>query len=701
VENRNSLKEDGGRAAVTVFVCFIVICLFAVFTPGGPVLGTHGIVYFATGVLMLLFPPKYKVSRMVAASGFLLVLFSAGAFLPADWFGKSELRTSLEALELPVGELVSAHPGQTGEFLLGLGMSVVIGFFLLGHRIAARGLSTAASVFSTGVGVYALISILAHENGWEFAWDSESSFGLFPNRNHTATLLAMGSICGLGVLFQSINEKRWILASIVGISLGISIWAILGYTGSRSGPLLLALGGLVWFVMLGKRWMNHKMVISATVLGVLTVVLFFASDTGVKERLLDTVEKVSENDIEIEGDQQSTNVDSTFDFRVLIYKDTWSMIKAEPVTGVGLGLFRYRFPAYRDVSATNSVCLHPESDWLWVVTETGIASALVLLILIVLVVKRALHGARRSRSWPLRLACLLAALVVPFHGIFDVPGHRIGLSFSALLLIALSFRNSKGTPDAGKMYRSGFRAIGVVVGIAGLLLIRGEWVGGAPAGIVEHELLAEEIRKLHAEDQASGGAQDGEDKLEQALQVAQEAIAKYPLVPELHYLRGAMALYFDDKDDLVRRSFETQRVLDTIWVNVPLRQATSWMEIDPKEALLLWEDALRRAGKMALVGGQKGEPVRVWSEIVREALKAEGDLYLQLLGLTEDEPARLIAWVQNCPEELMDSQLPEILKNESLKEDEKRELVKIWHRRSKNRSALEQYLEVNPAPQPD
>lgn len=665
--------------SLTAFIGFIIVCFFAVFTPGGPVQGTHGIVFAGVGLLIALFPPVFRVSRWIWIPCILLILLSSLVFLPADWFGKNQWRGNLEALGVDLGGSVTAHPAQTLEFLMGLGISICVATYLLGLSISSKGLNLMGFLISTGIAIYALISMLAIDNHWDFAWDIEPTFGFFPNRNHSASLLAMGAIGGLGVLYQSIVTKRYVLAAITGVSLGLNAYGLLGYSISRAGPLLFGVGGIIWLCALGRKRWNFKLAISLAVLGGLAILLFFASDSAVKKRLADTVET---EEVLVESESQSTTKDPAFDFRVLIYKDTFKMLKAEPITGVGLGMFKYVFPQYREASSTNSICLHPESDWLLLATETGVLSALALMLAVGSAIWLAVQNGVKTKSWPLRLSLIIAAGIVPLHGLFDVPGHRIGLAYFALVLIALGSWKPKGTRRLGKLGKLGYQSAGMAILIAGVLMIHGQWFGGYTSAIVAADVSAQMMRDLHAEDMAMAddpeNAVEGEDKIEQAIKIGLESAKLTPLDQETRYLLGAMGLYFDDKDQLVRQSFAAQRLLEPNWVELPLRQAVGWLPIAPNETISLWKDAMNRAEKMAgLSDAMKGQPGSVWNRILRDA-KSTPSIYGQLPEIAENQADRLLLWMRGADPDMLKEKMPIILGKLTTEEPSTEALLEAW-----------------------
>jgi hypothetical protein len=275
---------------------------------------------------------------------------------------------------------------------------------------------------------------------------------------------------------------------------------------------------------------------------------------------------------------------------------------------VGTGQFRHVFPQHRErtASANDADCVHPESDWLMLAAENGLPTAVVLAVLVAAASVRALRDATRMRARPLRTACVVAALVVALHGIFDVPGHRIGLAWSACLMFALALP----MPAAGGRgpWRWPWRLLGLGVLAAGVFLGRAEWGGGRGLAADEAARLATRARAMFDAERAIALAAEASgrthqpaaavDPLEDALVLMERAIAITPMDARLHGLRGGIALAFDDKDALVERSFAIQRLLEPTWVDLPLRQAQSWSEIDAVRTAELLRETRRRADWM-------------------------------------------------------------------------------------------------------
>ena len=71
------------------------------------------------------------------------------------------------------------------------------------------------------------------------------------------------------------------------------------------------------------------------------------------------------------------------------------MIKSEPWTGIGLGVYEYIFPNYKNKSisfnsaVSSSNVLHPESNWLDLTSQAGILSMVFALFLILSILPKA------------------------------------------------------------------------------------------------------------------------------------------------------------------------------------------------------------------------------------------------------------------------------------------------------------------------
>ena len=223
-------------------VGFWGICLFAVFSAGGPIQLSRGILFILAGGLMLAIPPRTTLPPIFWFLGGCFLILSSLCLLPAEWFTPQLWRLALREEGLDTGPRVTAHPGQSLEQLVALAVTVVTGLYILSQKVSGRAGPVISLLFPAGVAVYAIVSILAIEQEWTLAWDPVPGLGFFPNRNHTATLLAMGTLTSVASLFQSIKSKNGVSAGLAALAVVVCIWALIGYNLSRAGLLLTLIG---------------------------------------------------------------------------------------------------------------------------------------------------------------------------------------------------------------------------------------------------------------------------------------------------------------------------------------------------------------------------------------------------------------------------------------------------------------------------
>ena len=394
---------------------------------------------------------------------------------------------------------------------------------------------------------------------------------------------------------------------------------------SRAGVVLVAVGCVVWVPMLGTRYLGKHGLRALGLIGLAAGGLFFITDSVVKERFTKTVEKASvvikpTSPALAEGEKPAMDSAHDLDFRVPTVLDTLDLIRDFKWTGVGAAQYYYVFPQYRKLTsvANGADSYHPESDWLWLAAETGVPATLLLAGLVGLAFWKARGAVLSGRDRALRSACLVAALLVPIHGLFDVPGHRITLAWSAAFLFALALHapSREALATAPRVWPSRCAALLVLL-VAGWLVLAQWWGGPQPAltaattALQQAHDLYQEDRVLQQEAQSKGLAYQpspDQDRLEKALAILAQAAPHAPLDRGLLRYQGFLAMHFDDKYALADRSFALELALDPTWVEGPLRQAQAWAPSDPQRCAALWSEALRRAAQL-----DRQHPGNEWS----------------------------------------------------------------------------------------
>jgi len=684
-----------------VFSAILLLVLVAVSFPELPSQTLMGILWTGAGLLMVIFPPEVKIPRTwcLLAAGF--VLFSAMGFLPRGWFTVPAWRTELEHLGADTGPFVFVQARLAAESLAGFVASTAVVIYLLGHRVRTQTQQRLALAFTLGVGLWAAAALRWHE--------PQTVFGFFPNRNHTATLLAMGTFVGLGTFAQAIRYRHGWVAGLAAIPMAVCLYSLYIASESRAGIVLVFAGFAIWISASGIRHLRGNLGKALLLIVLAACGIFLIVDTKVKTRLRDSVEQMAPAAL-----NSATSPESPFttgsteqlalpkDGRITIFRDTVEMIRQGPWTGVGAAQFAQVFPQFRKPTTgpNASRCLHPESDWLMMTAETGWPATLFLAGGVIAVFFAAWKCARNGRGRVLRAGCITAAMLLCLHGIFDLPGHRLGLAWSGALLLAMSLSppeaNGANRPSRWSTY--GWRGLGLALSLAGILLLHAQWVQKPLLPSAQVSRLMSEAKALYDQDQAAynKAASEGReyqpdpanDPLEAALLLLAEVNRLAPLDPHPYYVRGTLALHYDDKQDIAKKAFAIQRRLDPTRVNVAMEQAQSWTKLDPDQVLALWREGLRRASNEESGLTQSASGVlHTYGKIVQTAGNDES-LASAALKLAEDNPSLWIVWTRSAPATLLDREMPRLLAD-ARSADMRKDLFQIWNKRGSKEVAAQ------------
>ena len=415
--------------------------------------------------------------------------------------------------------------------------------------------------------------------------------------------MVMGSLVGVGCLFIYIKKNNWVASTLTLLATGIISWAILGYSISRAGLILFVSFQLIWFILVGKKHLNYKLVTSFLILLSLSLVLFVLSNTDLEDRLSKLVQLKSGNSKMI-IDEEKDNYKSIIGLRKYIHSDTYRMIKAEPWTGTGLGTFEFIFPYYKKESVlfndvlSRSNVLHPESSWLELTSQAGILSTIIVIIIIFSITLSTLYKNKKSRSWLLALSCILSVFCMLIHGLFDNTAQKIGIALCAILLIAVTLKpniNKDKSPPKSITYI--FQIFAIAIFSFGLTLIHSQWFNSTSIIFSDNKLRLNEIQNLYNLSIDSARNKDSDlqkDYIMSAIKLTEAAINRSPLDPDLHYTRGKLYSLLGHEIE-IQSSFEIESALDPLWCKLPLRQSNVWLYIDIKETRRLWIQALKRS----------------------------------------------------------------------------------------------------------
>ncbi len=506
---------------------------------GGPSDAIHALALLSLcGFLALLHPTAKTRSRAFEAISALALLLGAAAFLPYKWFPESPWREALtQDLNHALPPVLTPQPWITLErFITAAGA-----FAWLHHlrrcpwtnrdrRLALHGLMTLFTLL-------ALLGLILQWKQMPWPWgEAPDQYTPFANRNQFATLCALSltlhTAALLGTRWTKHHLRRLLFLNIGTITTAVALLVI----GSRAGILLAILG--VTTLLTHRAWTKRTVrpLAIAISFGFFTLAALFLTEPRILERLTFSHET-------IEAFQNG---------RLALYRDTLTLIEHAPILGQGLGNFAGTFPFVRQVSLSEYGIRHPDSDLLWWWAELGPASLLLFIAGILLTISHIRkrhqqpHSAHaRPYDRALHRGAIAALALVALHACVDVPLHRLGTVWPALLLLALvtSPKPSRTLPHPRRnLYPAAAAALAILI----VTLTPKDPTQRAPLSWQHHFTRAQEL--LHA------------GRLHQA---------------ETH--------------------FQIARFLEPHSPLIPLAEANHWRAIgDPTRTLHAWQEVLRR-----------------------------------------------------------------------------------------------------------
>ncbi|MDQ3009146.1 MAG: O-antigen ligase family protein [Acidobacteriota bacterium] len=322
------------------------------------------------------------------------------------------------------------------------------------HRERLQRLAFFLTIFGVLLSAFALIQYFTWNDKfyWFRAAHTETAFGPFVNRNHYAgymeLLLPWPVILMLSQrrreekLFYGFAAAFMAMSAIFSLSRGgmISVFTELmflaafsprgdrdystDYTGNRRfGAFLLRFGAVAAIIAAaigGLNWLGAERVVNRL---------------APEQQNVQTVSTQSENPW-----PANTWPANSWDDRGELWRDSWSVFRANPLTGVGLGAFETAFPAYdRTSNVGRIVTPQTHNDYLQALTDGGLIGGLIALWFLIVCARAVWRGLRLAE--PLMrltvLACSAGMFGLLVHSLFDfnlqLPSHALlFLSFSAI-----------------------------------------------------------------------------------------------------------------------------------------------------------------------------------------------------------------------------------------------------------------------------
>lgn len=303
------------------------------------------------------------------------------------------------------------------------------------NRATLRWLATFLTVFGLAMAVFGLVQHFAW-NGrlyWIRPTEAPSPFGPFANHNHFAGFLELLIPVPIGLLITRAvrAELRWLYA-FAALMMALAVLASL----SRGGMISTA-ASLAFILLLGLRARRYRegrqhrsRLATAMARAVPAIAIALLIAAGVFWIGADPIlERVS-------GNPPASSNASFYDSRGWVWRDTLQMIRANPITGVGLGAYGTAFSLY---TASDGSLRVPQAhnDFLQIVADGGIVGGLLALWFLVLLFRAIADGmkARDPLMAGMSLGCGASAFALLVHSVFDF---NLQVPSNALLFLLLA-----------------------------------------------------------------------------------------------------------------------------------------------------------------------------------------------------------------------------------------------------------------------
>lgn len=308
-------------------------------------------------------------------------------------------------------------------------------------------------IFGFLLAIFGLTQSIASPNKvyWVRELSQSTAFGPFINRHHFAGYMELTIALPLGLLFAGAIDREKILlyvfiAGLMGVALVM--------TGSRGGIISLVAEILFFVIVTGflrpaGREHHHRhdgnrlrragirVVLGLALIGGLFVGVMLLGGESSLMRFIDTV-----------------NTDDPSTGRTHFWSVTLEIIKHNPVLGTGLGAFGV---IYTRFDSRNGLFRleQAHNDYLQIFSDAGIVGALIALIFLVLLFRRAFQRAHSEDSFRrgIALAALGGCFAVLIHSFFDFTLHTTSNALLFLILAALATLNGRVEHATGKRKR--------------------------------------------------------------------------------------------------------------------------------------------------------------------------------------------------------------------------------------------------------
>lgn len=447
---------------------------------------------------------------------------------------------------------------------------VLIAYFVAayGHRLRLVG-RVLTVVLSVGAitGAYAILQIceLDFFDWWRFEWSLPvrrvcASFG-----NPTFFAGYLIALIPLALAVREMTRKplwRQMLLALALLDL-----VALGLTFSKAGVLATAAALLCWFVLKYSSRLPRRD--RSSVVALLMILFSGALVVGSAHRSVAAVDKLSEAIMVSSGGRGE------------IYQSAARMIRANPVFGVGPGMFGHEIPKYRTPELSlfhpphKQLLTHAHCEFLEQAAELGIPG-LLLFVWIVLTAVRTALGKRKSSPLAAGVVAALVGLLV--DSLFSVNLRKEPVLMSFWTLIGLAVYCGSPVPV---VRRAQWRpALRLITGCCAVLL------AFSVAFVQGRDLIVDLLLR-------QGGAHLKNNNPGRAGLPLQKAVRLSPKRPEALYWLGSV--YYDAGNyDLAIQQFERLLSQHGNYVNTIFNLGTAYAKAGQRQkAIELYQEGLR------------------------------------------------------------------------------------------------------------
>lgn len=533
---------------------------------GSPI--SLGAALILPGVFLMRKPPEKSVGRGFDA----LVLVFIGslllACLPANLTGSAAWREEAQNIGINLPSMQSIMPWVSFESAVSVFGAIALFYVVLNLEINTKGWKRLMFYFSLlGLTLSGLV-FLGIRNNWRYLGASDAAeFSFFPDPSSTHLLLAICGFAAFATAMEGMKARR--VGDFTGLLTTAVCLLVLIFTRSADGVIYFFLGLTIWFalrVMLSKIPRFLKLSFAAI------AIVFFTF--GILKYTFD----YSPNDF-LALKSNSTHSGAE---RAAVFADSWKLFLETPLTGIGAGNFAGVFPQYQNDTAANGLALnHPESEWMWLLTESGAIALVCVLVAALLYFKRC-RKIYEGRTAVYRLASLSVLLLLIVQAYLDISWHRVGIAYFGIFFaaMALPIQHFKAKSLFGPAF---WRISGIFLTITGIA-----WMLGGLFALPTHS-----IARDAKTDRSIENALIKEQYFE-ALPMLDQAIARAPLQSDLYFKRAEVLLADVNDKEAAAADFDRARFLTPHDNNLNFAEGRAWLKYDVDRSFVAWRRGLSR-----------------------------------------------------------------------------------------------------------